>query len=180
MVNTNNQKKDMDNKIISEEKLKNQKQVNLIETVKSKNNIKVIFSYLEQKLKKEIIRYNKKYQNLFNINNEDYKKDCKTIRIMEKNGFGKEYTIDSNKLIFEGEFKNGKRKGKEKEYYKSGEISFKGTYLNGKKHGKGIEYDQNGKIQFEGEYSNGFEIKGKYYYDRKKKLRLKNMLIMEN
>ena len=37
----------MDNKIINEEKLKNQKQVNLIETVKFKNNIKVIFSYLE-------------------------------------------------------------------------------------------------------------------------------------
>ena len=33
---------------------------------------------------------------------------------MENNGFGKEYTIDGNKLIFEGEFKNGKKKWKRK------------------------------------------------------------------
>ena len=89
---------------------------------------------------------------------------------MEKNGFGKEYTIDENILKVEGEFKNGKRNGKGKEYYGfDDKILFEGTYLNGKRHGKGIEYDKNGNIKFEGEYSNGYEIKGKYYYDTKKK-----------
>jgi len=51
---------------------------------------------------------------------------------MEKKGFCKEYTLDENKLIFEGEFRNHKRNGKGREYYKSGEISFIGRYLNGK------------------------------------------------
>ena len=48
MGNTNNQKKEADNKeIISEEQLKNIKSINLIETVKSKNFTIKIFSYLE-------------------------------------------------------------------------------------------------------------------------------------
>ena len=61
MGNTNNQKKDSDNKIINEEKPKNIKPINLIETVKSKYIIIKIFSYLNQILKLRIIKYNKKY-----------------------------------------------------------------------------------------------------------------------
>ena len=55
---------------------------------------------------------------------------------MEKKGFGKEYSLDENKLKFEGEFRNHKRNGKGKEYYKTGEISFIGGYLNGTRHEK--------------------------------------------
>ena len=166
MGNINNQKKNFDFK--NEEKLKNIKPINLIEAVKSKYNTKEIFSYLGQFLKLKLIKYNKKYQNLFGINIENYKKVSKKIRIMSKKGFCKEYTIDGNKLIFEGEYKNCKKNGKAKEYYESGEISFIGTYLNGKRHGKGIEYHYNGKIKFKGEYSNGYKIEGKLYnyYDR--------------
>ena len=120
MGNTNNRKKDIEHLTINEEKLKNIKSINLIKAVKSRFNIKLIFSFLEQKLKQEIIRYNKKYQNLFNINIDDYKKNCKIIRIIEKNGFGKEYTLDKNRLIFEGEFKNGKKNGKGTEYFEDG------------------------------------------------------------
>ena len=32
---------------------------------------------------------------------------------------------------------------------------FEGEYLNGKRHGKGKEYNDKGNIEFEGEYSNG-------------------------
>ncbi len=53
MGNTNNQKEDINNIIINEEKINNIKSINLIEAVKSIYNIKIIFSYLEQKLKKE-------------------------------------------------------------------------------------------------------------------------------
>ena len=180
MGNTNKQNEDIDYLTINEEKLKNIKSINLIKEVKSRFNIKLIFSFLEQKLKREIIRYNKKYQNLFNINIDDYKKDCKIIRIMEKNGFGKEYTLDKNRLIFEGEFKNGKKNGKGTEYFVDGieQKLFEGTYLNGKRHGKGIEYHRiriwqikkgiecnQGKIRFKGEYSNGYKIEGKGYDD---------------
>ena len=161
MGNLNNQKKEPDNKI--EEKLKDINPVNLIEKVKSKYITFEIFSYLERILKLKIIKYNKKCQNLFGINIENYK-ERKIKRIMKKNGFGKEYTLDRNKLIFEGEFKNDKKNGKGKEYYESnGKILFEDTYLNGKRHGEGIEYYSDGKIKFEGEYSNGYKIEGKGY-----------------
>ncbi len=39
----------------------------------------------------------------------------------------------SNEIILEGEYKNGKRNGKGKEYNRYGDIIFKGEYLNGKK-----------------------------------------------
>ena len=41
----------------------------------------------------------------------------------------------------------------EKEY--NGKLMFEGEYLNGKRNGKGKEYDFNGKLKFEGEFLNG-------------------------
>ena len=43
-------------------------------------------------------------------------------------------------LIYEGEYLNGKRNGKGKEYYNNNQLKFEGEYLNGKRSGKGIEY----------------------------------------
>ena len=40
-------------------------------------------------------------------------------------------------------------------------LRYKGEYLNGKKNGKGKEYDINGKLIYEGEYLNGKMKKGK-------------------
>ena len=66
--------------------------------------------------------------------------------------------------MFEGEYLNGKRNGKGKEYYKDGELMFEGEYLNGICL-NGKEYDYNGKLKFEGEYLNGERNgKGKEYY----------------
>ena len=46
------------------------------------------------------------------------------------NGKGKEYHLQQDKLIFEGEYKNGMRwNGKVKEYYDNGELKFVGQYL---------------------------------------------------
>ena len=62
--------------------------------------------------------------------------------IGDKNGKGKEYFCNAtyydscgyyDYLMFEGEYKNGKRNGKGKEYCKCGKIIFEGEYLNGKK-----------------------------------------------
>ena len=50
----------------------------------------------------------------------------------EKNGKGKEYDFEK-KLMFEGEFKYGKRNGKGKEYNDKGELIFEGEYQNGEK-----------------------------------------------
>jgi len=69
-------------------------------------------------------------------------------KIDGKNGIGREYLIRTNNLIFEGEYINGKKNGKGKEYYND-------TELNEEKSGKKNEYYKNIKIKFEGEYQNG-------------------------
>ena len=51
------------------------------------------------------------------------------------NGKVKDYNSDGF-LIFEGEYKNGKKIGKVKEYYRDGALFFEGDYLNGLKNGK--------------------------------------------
>jgi len=57
------------------------------------------------------------------------------------NGKGKEYYDD--KLIFEGEYKNGERNGKGKEYYDN-KLLFEGEYLKGERNGEGKENDYDG------------------------------------
>jgi len=42
---------------------------------------------------------------------------------------------------------------------------FKGEYRNGKRNGKGREYHSNGQIKFEGEYLNGRKWNGEIYRD---------------
>ena len=55
----------------------------------------------------------------------------------------KEYLY--NYLIFEGEYLNGKRNGKGREYYDDGKLKFEGEYLNNKEW-IGIRYDESGNI----------------------------------
>ena len=45
------------------------------------------------------------------------------------------------------------------DYYDNGELEFEGEYLNGQKNGKGKEYDWNGNLMFEGEFLNGWKRK---------------------
>jgi len=123
-----------------------------------------IFSFLSSKQKLKIIMYNKKYQKMILVDKEDYKKISNKYKIDGKNGKGKEYIINTNILIFEGEYINGKKSGKGKEYNDFGHLKFEGEYLNGKKSGKGKEYDY-GELMFEGEYLNGKRSgKGKEYF----------------
>ena len=68
---------------------------------------------------------------------------------MKENGIGREDDFPSS--IYEGEFLNGKRHGKGREYNKNGKFSFEGEYLYGHKK-KGKEYYLNGKLEYEGEY----------------------------
>ena len=79
------------------------------------------------------------------------------------NGNGKVKEYENNKLIFEGEYINGKRNGKGKEY-ENKKLIFEGKYKNGKRNGKGKEYYDD-KLIFEGEYLNGKKMKKKYYSD---------------
>ena len=84
------------------------------------------------------------------------------MQMVNKNGIGTDYSLSF--LSFNEEFLNGlSRKGKE--YFNKDKIKFEGEYLNGEKHGKGKEYSYNNKNQviFEGDYLYGNKFKGKEY-----------------
>ena len=84
-------------------------------------------------------------------------------------GTGKELDL-YNEILFEGEFKNGKRwKGNGKEYRINNlekELVFEGEYNNGKRwNGKGKEYNKKNRLIYEGKYINGLNERGlKYNY----------------
>ena len=84
--------------------------------IKSFYILKEIFSFLNIKRKLDIIIYNKNLQNKLGIDIEDYKNISGIYKIGEKNGKGSEYMLNTNILIYEGEYINGKRNGKGKEY----------------------------------------------------------------
>jgi len=78
------------------------------------------------------LEYEGNYLNNKKWNGKGYDENAKVIyELINGNGKIKEYSYDG-KLEFEGEYLNGKRNGKGKEYI-DGELIFEGEYLNGKK-----------------------------------------------
>jgi len=138
------------------------KKANKFKNIKSIDRwvVKDIFSFLSEKLKLEIIKYNKDLQKNLDINIGNYKNIRGIHREIDRNGKGKEYYISNNHIIFEGEYKNGKR-WNGKEYNKYGELIYDGQYLNGIWNGKGKEYNNYGFWIFEGEFLNGERWNGK-------------------
>ena len=102
------------------------------------------------------------------IYNYEGKKECEI-----KNGKGKIKEYDYNgRLIFKGEYLNGKRNGKGVEYIDqkcncgdkqikcshNEKISiFIGEFLNGERNGRGEVYNEIGKLIFKGEFLNGYK-----------------------
>ena len=85
-----------------------------------------------------------------------------------KNGNGIIKEFDEHDIMFEGEYKNGERNGKGKEYYYGDYLIFEGEYWRGKRwNGKG--YDNNKKITYE--LKNGKGIVKRFDYN--------NILILE-
>ena len=155
-------------KINSSEKSKENfgKIFDLKNEVKSQYILKKIFLILSDKKKLFLTRYNRFYHELLGINIEYYKNISGKLRLMGKNGFGKELKLSSFDLLYKGYFLNGKKDGYGKEY-KGNVLIFEGEYKNGKRNGKGIEYSPENKIVFEGEYKEGKYWKGKIKkYDR--------------
>ena len=66
------------------------------------------------------------------INLINYKFFSKRYIIYEPNGKGREYDGFDGSLKYEGEYKNGERNGKGKEYI-DGKLIFEGEFLNGKR-----------------------------------------------
>ena len=152
-----------------------------VDNIRSKYILKRIFVLLTNKKFLYLLRYNKVMQEKTEINIEDYKKEGNKIKIGSKNGYGKEYRLNTNILLFEGYFINGEKNGKGREYYENGLLKFDGLYFKGKKiegkgydkngrvvliieiNGRGKELYYNNKVQFEGEYFNGKKWKGNGY-----------------
>ena len=99
----------------------------MLKNVKSSYFIRIIFSFIYEKQKLKLIKYNKSFQKNMNISLINYKNFSGKYIIYETKGKGKEYSGHDDILIFEGEYLNGER-WKGKEYGYNGEILFKGEY----------------------------------------------------
>ena len=108
----------------------------MLKNIKTTYFIKLLFSYVDEKQKLKIMKYNKSLKKIININIVNYKFFTGKYIIYESNGIGKEYKGTNDELVYEGEYFHGERKGKGKEY-ENGNLIFEGEYLNGKRHGKG-------------------------------------------
>ena len=117
----------------------------MLKNIKSSYFINIIFSFVNEKQKLEVVKYNKNLQKNINISIINYKHFSGKYIIYESDGKVKKYNGYDDKLIFEERLN-----GKGKEYW-DGELIFEGEFLNG----KGKEYDIDGTLIFEGEYLNG-------------------------
>ena len=133
----------------------------MLKNVKSIYFLRIILSFVDEKQKLELIKYNKSLQENMNITLINYKFFSGRYIEYESNRKGKEFSFDGH-LLFEGEYLNGKRKGKGKEYF-YGKLIFEGEYSNGLRNGKGKEYYKNSKLKFEGEYLYNKNYNGKGY-----------------
>ena len=118
--------------------------------------IKHIFTFINDKIKLKLIRYNKNLQNNLSINIINYQILSGRYIIYETKDKGKEYMRYNDKLIYEGEYLNGKRNGKGKEYHiYHRQLMYEGEYLCGKKwNGKG--YDEEGNLIYELKNGKGY------------------------
>ena len=133
----------------------------MLKNIKSIYISKIIFSFLDDGTKLKLIKCNKEIQNYLNISLINYQIfSGKYIIFEDNNKKGKEFDRYNNNVIYEGEYLNGKRNGKGKEFNENGELIYEGEYLNGEKNGKGIEYNKL-LILFEGEYLDGKRWNGK-------------------
>ena len=146
------------------EKNKELKTKNLM-NIKSSYILKKIMTFIKESKKLKMIKLCKKLKKFLNINIDDYKRVSGKFIKFEKDGQITEYVINTNIILFKGEYLNGKKNGKGTEYFQNKKLKFEGEYLNGKKNGKGKEYNHDGELIFEGEYLKGrANGNGKEYY----------------
>ena len=107
-------------------------------------------------------------EKIWNVKGYNY--DGKEIfEIKKGKGYIKEYN-NGRKIIFEGEYLNGKRlKGKGKELNIHGILKYEGKYFFGKIYGKGKQYNVNGNLEYVGQFlDNERHGNGKEYYENGK------------
>ena len=164
----------------------------IIQKIKSIYILKKILSLLWENKKLDLFKYNKQWKKkLLPDEIEYYKKSSYRYVIIKENGIGEEYILNTNILIYKGEYLKGKRNGKGKEFYAKRNLKFEGEFSNGIKiRGQGYdirdniilqlndkegkEYYDNKKLMFTGEYYNGRRWNGKIYnYEGKEEYEIK-------
>ena len=93
----------------------------MLNNIKSTFIIKKIFNSIYVRSQLKLIKYNKKLQNKINIFLYNYKIYSKRYIKYQTNKKGGEYYYDG-KLKYEGEFINGERNGKGKEYINNNKL----------------------------------------------------------
>ena len=131
----------------------------MLDNVKSSYILKIFFSFVDEKRKLKLVKYNKNLQQKIDISISNFIHFKLKYIIYKSKGKWEEYNYDHD-LKFEGEYVNGERNGKGKEYDDDGNLKFEGEYLNGKRNGKGREYYDDVKLKFEGEYLNDKKLIG--------------------
>ena len=101
----------------------------MLRKIRSKYITKNIFSYINEKTKLNLIKFNKKLQKELCIKIINYQILSGRYIEYETNDTIKEYNAYNDLLIYEGEFKEGKRNGKGKEYNNEGKLIYEGEYL---------------------------------------------------
>ena len=92
-------------------KMENNNNINITKLVKSFFILKKIFSHLNDRIKLKMFVHNTKLQRTYGFNLDYYKNSSGKYRKLDKDGNGKEYDFKTNKLIFEGQYKHGKKNG---------------------------------------------------------------------
>ena len=144
----------------------------MLQRIKATYFYQKLFSHTDEKIKLDLIKYNKSLQKILDISLIDYRILSGKYIIYEGEKIGKIYNAYNDKILFEGEFLKGKKNGKWKEYDDYGNIISIEEYSNGKKILKekeikeGFVYQYNNKhqLEYEGEFLNGKRNgKGKEY-----------------
>ena len=136
----------------------------MLNNIKSPFLYRLLFSFLEEGVKLNIIKINKILQKRLDITKAHYRIFSGKYFVNVGNNLRKVYDAYKNVVIFEGEYANGKKNGKGKDYSENGSLNYEGEYLNGKRHGKGKEYAYSkDTLIFEGEFKNGKRWNGNVY-----------------
>ena len=137
----------------------------MLDNIRSKYILKFFLSHVNEKKKLNLVKYNKNLQTKININLLYYKilSGNYTTIYDNNNKIGIIFDEYRDKIIFEGEFSNGKKNGKGKEYdINTGKIKYEGEYFNGNVTGRGKVYYHEGNIKYQVEFKKGKKItKGK-------------------
>ena len=103
----------------------------MLKKVQATYFIKILFSHIFKRKKLQIVKYNKNLQSIINRSLLYYKAVSEKYLVYYQEGLVKEYDLDSlddYDLIYDGQYLNGKRHGKGKEYdEETGKIIFQGN-----------------------------------------------------